>query len=143
MNKARKKGFTLIELIAVIAILVILGAILVPNVLGYRKKAEKANIQTSAKTIISAIDTYNADKDALSDQIGDGSGNYLGTMDYATGIASLNEAGVVTSSKIPDALSGTGEVKNVAQLCEVADGKFDVVSVNGKASSISMNPDAK
>lgn len=143
MIKTKKKGFTLIELIAVIAILVILGAILVPNVLGYRKKAEKSNIQASAKTIVSAIDTYNSDKDALSDQIGDGSGDYLGTMDYVTGISSLDSTGVITASKVPDELSGKGTVKNVSELCKVADGKFDVESVNGKASSISMNDAAK
>lgn len=139
MRKSIKKGFTLIELIAVIAILAILGAILVPNVLGYRTKAEKSNIQSSAKTLIRAIDTYNADKSKESDQIGDGSGN----MKYTDGLASLNSTGVITSSKIPTAIDGTGEVSNVAALNQVADGGFDVVSVNGQQSNISMNSAAK
>lgn len=141
--KKRKKGFTLIELIAVIAILVILGAILVPNVLGYRKKAEKSNIQTSAKTLIKAIDTYNSDKNDLNDQIGDGSGDYAGTKAYVAGISSLNEAGIISQSKIPDELNGSGTVNSVAQLNNVAEGKFDVDSVSGKASKISLTDTPK
>lgn len=143
MKRRKQKGFTLIELIAVIAILVILGAILVPNVLGYRKKAQKSNIQTSAKTLIKAIDTYNSDKNDLSDQIGDNSGEYAGTKAYGAGISSLNEAGIITQSKIPDELNGGGAVNSVAQLSNVADGKFDVDSVSGKASQITLTDTPK
>ena len=60
--KKTKKGFTLIELIAVIAILAILGAVLVPRIAGYQAKAERSNIQSGAKTIVHAIQAYNADK---------------------------------------------------------------------------------
>lgn len=66
MNKVKRnkkrKGFTLIELIAVMAILAILGAILIPRILGYRARAQKSNLQASAKTIVNAIQAYNADK---------------------------------------------------------------------------------
>lgn len=143
MKKKQKKGFTLIELIAVIAILVILGAILVPNVLGYRKKAQKSNIQASAKTLIKAIDTYNSDKNGLDEQIGDGTGEYAGTKTYTDGISSLNEAGIISQSKIPDALDGSGAVNTVARLNNVADGKFDVESVSGKASQITLTDTPK
>jgi prepilin-type N-terminal cleavage/methylation domain-containing protein len=60
-KNTKKKGFTLIELIAVIAILAILGAVLVPKISGYQNKAKKSNIQTSAKTMVHAIQAYNAD----------------------------------------------------------------------------------
>lgn len=138
MKKSKKKGFTLIELIAVIAILAILGLILVPNVLAYRKKAEKANIETSAKTVLHAIDAYNADKDGTSAEIGDGgSGDYPGTMTYASGIAALEADGTLTSDKIPDCLKTT--VGNVADLQKVINGSFDVTSIAGLQSSISLH----
>ena len=140
LEKKKKKGFTLIEVIVVIAILAILGAILVPNVLGYRARAEKSNIQTSAKTIVSSIETYNADKDDASTEIGDGSATYAGTIAYATGITDLNSANMIDSSKIPDCLKGTGvgAVTTVANLSKVADGDFSVESVNGNSSTISI-----
>lgn len=59
----KRKGFTLIELIAVMAILAVLGAILVPKITGYKAKAQKSNIQSSAKTLLNTIDAYNSDKD--------------------------------------------------------------------------------
>jgi prepilin-type N-terminal cleavage/methylation domain-containing protein len=58
----KKRGFTLIELIAVIAILAILGFVLVPRIGGYQARARKSQLQHSARNIIHAVQTYNADK---------------------------------------------------------------------------------
>ena len=66
MKNKKKKGFTLVELIAVIAILGILATILVPNIKGYTAKANKSKAIADAKTIVNAVDAYNAeDPDAL------------------------------------------------------------------------------
>ena len=62
-NSRKKKGFTLVELIAVIAILGILAAIVVPKIGGYTDKANKAKAQADAKTVIQAIELYNANAD--------------------------------------------------------------------------------
>ena len=40
MNSVKKKGFTLTELIVVIAIIGILAAVLIPSITGYIKKAK-------------------------------------------------------------------------------------------------------
>lgn len=48
------KGFSLIELIVVIAIMIILIALLVPNVLGYVDKTEKLAVMEEAKVVYEA-----------------------------------------------------------------------------------------
>ncbi|UZW15740.1 prepilin-type N-terminal cleavage/methylation domain-containing protein [Clostridium pasteurianum] len=136
-SKNKKKGFTLIEVIAVIAILAIMGAILVPNVLGYREKAQKSNIQTSAKTIMNTIEAYNSDKTSGEDQIGDDSGK----ITYKDGIDKLIEENMLDSDKIPDCLKGVSEPTTVEKLSMVAAGDFSIEKFDGKASTISINTD--
>ena len=58
--KKKKKGFTLIELMAVIAIIAILAAVLVPTVSGYINRSKKTAIITECRTVMNAIETYNA-----------------------------------------------------------------------------------
>ena len=53
-----ESGFSLVELIVTIAIMVILIAILIPNISAYIKKASEANVQVAAKEIYNAASVY-------------------------------------------------------------------------------------
>ena len=56
----KKKGFTIIELMAVIAIIAILAAVLVPTVSGYITRSKKTAVITQVRTIVNAVESYNA-----------------------------------------------------------------------------------
>ena len=64
-----RKGFTLIELIVVIAILGILTAVAVPKLTGYQKKAKVSADRTTFSTLNNAIAIVAADGSITSGQV--------------------------------------------------------------------------
>jgi len=61
MRKSNKKGFTLVELVVVIAIIGILAAILVPTMMNYVKKARLKTANANAKLIFTTCNNQAAD----------------------------------------------------------------------------------
>ena len=57
MKKTNKKGFSLVELIIVIAIMAILAGAIAPALIKYIDKSRKSNDVSSAKTIKTAVET--------------------------------------------------------------------------------------
>ena len=101
----RRKGFTLIELMIVIAIIAILAAILVPNFLRARAQGQFTQCQSNCKNMGTALEMYSTDN----------SGHYPSaltglTPDYLRIIPTCASAGdnsvytsSFTSAKVPDA----------------------------------------
>lgn len=61
-TNGKKKGFTLIELIVVIAVLGILAAIAIPRLTGFQDSAKKKSDIATAKTLATATATLIADQ---------------------------------------------------------------------------------
>lgn len=58
INIKKRKGFTLIELIAVMAIIGILATIILPQVTGYIKEAKKTKVVDQCRKVVMAAESY-------------------------------------------------------------------------------------
>ena len=97
MKKLNKKGFTLVELLAVIVILAVIMVITIPTVLGSMSGAKKEAFDTA----VAAVNKYIADQVELCT---------FGNNTIAPYEASIFESGTcnVTTSQESNILSGAG-----------------------------------
>ena len=69
MKKINNKGFSLVELIVVIAIMAVLIGVLAPQFMKYVEKSRESTDIQNLDTCVSAVRTYYADKDTVPDSI--------------------------------------------------------------------------
>ena len=86
-----KKGFTLVELIVVIVIIMVLASVLVPNVMKYVSSAKQATVKNNAATILTECQATLADAAAngqtvdTSTYVFDGAGEVVYTLSTEPG----------------------------------------------------------
>ena len=69
MKKLNRKGFTLTEMIVVIAIIGILAGVLIPTITGYIKRANKSNDEQLAASMTDEIERYCIEKNLEQEEL--------------------------------------------------------------------------
>jgi type IV pilus assembly protein PilA len=90
-GKKGKKGFTLIELMIVVAIIGILAAIAIPNFLRFQAKSKQSEAKTNLGGIFTAETSYFAENNAFAD---------LGVISWAPIGSSVRYAYAVTTGGV-------------------------------------------
>ena len=123
-NRARKSGFTLIEILIVVIILGILAAIVIPQFSSASNDARRSNVQTTAQTLRSQIALYRL-------QHADRLPPLTGFWDHMTQFS--NEAGT-TLSTAKDVSNGVKYGPYMQQIAPNALNQLSTV-VNGDGSA--------
>jgi type IV pilus assembly protein PilA len=71
MRKLNRKGFTLVELMIVVAIIGILAAIAIPNFIRFQARSKQSEAKTNLKAIFSGQKARYGERDAYSSALGD------------------------------------------------------------------------
>lgn len=130
--KTLRKGFTLVELVVVIAIIGVLAAILVPSILTYveksRLKAANANAKTAYNAVAEYVTQASIDGKGLSQALSE-----FTQGDTPNGLNCRVEPSSPADKVIFDALSSNGDAAGTVWVLGAGSGSGHVdVIINGK-----------
>jgi type IV pilus assembly protein PilA len=96
----KKKGFTLVELMIVVAIIGILAAIAIPNFIKFQARSKQSEPKANLKALFTAQRAYFSEKDSYNSTVGDiGFNPERGNRYYlAVGCATLTKRGAATET---------------------------------------------
>ena len=134
--KKNKKGFTLVELVIVVAVMAVLIAVAIPTVTSITKTAQRTVADTNARTIESTIKLKEAELSKNGDTIVE-----LKDTDIEE---ALNDAklGITSGSYIYDAGKGTviavydEKFQENTDVKEAAEGQWTITFSNGVADAV-------
>lgn len=141
--KKTNKGFSLVELIIVIAIMAILAAAIAPALIRYIDKSRRADDVTAAGTVLTGVQTAMADEDCYS-EIQETSGRTL--------IVKVTAGGKIGAASNPTTVSATSNLKSEMEstlasgvpMKYTKDGaKFFTVYIDGETLAVYIGTSAK
>lgn len=115
-KQKNNKGFSLVELIVVIAIMAVLVGVLAPQLMKYVEKSREATDIQNCDSIASALKAYYADKE---DQTGDVTINVT-----STGVSETSDPAVKDAGMVKTKLKGKNW-SNIAIKYKPADGSIE------------------
>ena len=107
--KENKKGFTLVELIVALVIIVILAAMLIPALTGYINRAKNKSIVAETRSVVMAAQTLADEAYAKADVSGNVSFDKTNTATTGTTYASVANLAEVAVTNIDTIVVGTGD----------------------------------
>src|SRR3954463_12489590 len=99
MKKLVQKGFTLIELMIVVAIIGILAAIAIPNFIKFQAKSKQSEAKTNLKSIYTSEKAYFGEKDNYSTDFGSVGFQPEPGNRYSYGVTGTCNAAVAVSAR--------------------------------------------
>lgn len=130
--KKNEKGFTLIEMIVVIAIIGVLAAILVPTMNGYISDAQESKREANARTL------YTASQAAVTSVMADGTAVVAGTVNESTTINAEGTFDQKVKAKVVDLMGADSLDKLEAYTIRITDNGSVSVSVTEDGQTIEL-----
>ena len=135
MHRNADGGFTLVELIVVIAILAILGGVAVPAYSGYVKKANMTADMVLASDVVRAVQTYNYANQLTSNVANNGVIGYIVLTEGGTNAENPVESGVAANGYMHEAMVAAFGESYASTLMLKYDGWTDTATLLNQAAS--------